>query len=85
MTIVNPPPFLQHVLGLCFGGVRGAVGVDVGADVGEEVLAVTGLGDGRLEALELALMVEQDFAVAGEVVLLERGGCEGGFGVEEAS
>lgn len=52
--------------------------------MGEEVLAVTGLGDGRSEALELALVVEEDFAVAREVVLFESGGCEGGFGVEEA-
>ena len=29
-------------------------------------------------------MVEEDFAVAGEVVLFERGGGKGGFRVEEA-
>lgn len=83
MTIIDPPPFLQHVLCLCFGRVGGAVGIDIGADVGEEVLAVAGLGDGRSEAFELALVVEKDFAVAGEVILFEGGGCEGGFGVEE--
>lgn len=29
-------------------------------------------------------MIEEDFAVAGEVVGFESGGAEGGFGVEEA-
>ncbi len=29
-------------------------------------------------------MVEEDFAVAGEIVLFEGRGCEGGFGVKEA-
>jgi hypothetical protein len=75
VTVVDPAPLLQHVLGLCLGGVGGAVGVDVGADVGEEVLAVAGLRDGRSEALELAFVVEENVAVAREVVLFEGGGC----------
>ena len=41
------------------------------------------VGDGRLEASELASVVEEDFTVAGEVVGFEGGGVEGGFGVEE--
>jgi hypothetical protein len=84
VAVIDPPPFLQHVLGLCFGGVGGTVGVDVGADVGEKVLSVTGLRDGGSEAFELALVVEEDFAVAGEVVLFKGRGCQCGFGVEEA-
>ncbi len=48
------------------------------------MLAVTGFGDGGLETLELALVVEEDFAMPGEVVLFEGRGSEGGFGVEEA-
>ena len=43
------------------------------------MLAVPGLRDGRFETLELALVVEEDFAVAGEVVLFKSRGCEGGF------
>jgi hypothetical protein len=48
------------------------------------VLAVAGLGDRGSEAFELTLVVEEDFAVAGEVVLFEGRGCQGGFRVEEA-
>jgi len=29
-------------------------------------------------------VVEEDFAMAGEVILFQGGGCEDGFGVEEA-
>ena len=29
-------------------------------------------------------MVLENFAMAGEVILLQGGGCQGGFGVEEA-
>jgi hypothetical protein len=36
-------------------------------------LAVAGFGDGRFEPFELTLMVEEDFAVAGEVILFEGG------------
>lgn len=74
MTVVNPPALLQHVLGLFVGRVRGAVGIDVGAHVGEQVLAVAGFGDGGAQALEFALVVGEDVAVAGEVVLFEGGG-----------
>src|SRR5699024_9162096 len=35
------------------------------------------------ETLEFATVVLEDFAVAGEVVLFQGRGCEGGFGVEE--
>jgi hypothetical protein len=74
VAVVDAAALLQHVLGLGFSGVGAAVGVDVGAHVGEEVLAVAGLGDAGLEAFELAFVVEEHFAVAGEVVLLEGGG-----------
>jgi hypothetical protein len=47
------------------------------------MLSIAGLGDGRLEAFELALVVEQDLTVAREVVLFQRGRCEGRLGVEE--
>lgn len=62
----------------------GAVGADVVADGAEEVGAGAGVGEEGAEAGEFAAVVEQDFAVAGEVGLFEGGGCEGGFGVEEA-
>ena len=63
-------------------GGAGAVGVDVGADVGEEVRAVAGGGEGGFEARELGAVLLEDLAVAGEV-----GGFQGrgrGFAVEEA-
>lgn len=84
MTVVDAPSLVEHVFRLGGFGVRGAVGVDVGADVGEQVRSVAGVGDGGAEAGELAAVVEEDLAVAGEVVLFEGGGGEGGFGVEEA-
>ena len=39
------------------------------------MLPVAGFGDGGAQAFELALVLEQDFAVAEEVVLFEGGGC----------
>lgn len=86
MAVVDAAALLQHVLCLlCLGGVGGAVGVDVGADVGEEVLTVARLGDRGAEAFELALVVLEHVAVTREVVLLEGGGGQGGFRVEEAA
>lgn len=84
VTIIDAPALVEHVFRLGGFRVRGAVSVDVGADVGEQVGSVAGVGDGGAEAGELAPVVEEDFAVPGEVVLFERGGGEGGFGVEEA-
>ena len=52
--------------------------------MGEQVRAVAGVGEGGAQARELAAVVEEDFAVAGEVGLFEGGGGERGFGVEEA-
>ena len=69
MAVVDAPPLIEHVFGLGGLGVRGPVGVDVGADVGEEVGAVAGVEDGGAQAGELAAVVEEDFSVAGEVVL----------------
>ena len=61
-----------------------AVGIDVVANGGKKVYAGASIRDGGTQAGELAPVVEEDFAVAGEVGLFEGGGCEGGFGVEEA-
>lgn len=47
------------------------VGVDVGADVGEEVCALARGLEGGFQGGEFAAVGLQDFAVAGEVVLLE--------------
>ena len=60
------------------------VGVDVGADVGEEVGAVAGGGDMSVVAGVFGGMFAEEVTVAGEVVLFQGGGGEGGFGVEEA-
>lgn len=83
MALVDAPPLLEHVIRLGSAGVRGAVSIDIGADVGEEVCTIARLADGGCETLEFATVVLEDFAVAGEVVLFQGRGCEGGFGVEE--
>lgn len=86
MAAVDPAPLVQHVICFCVCGVlaAGAVGADVVTDGTEEVCAGAGVGEGGAEAGELAAVVEEDFAVAGEVGLFEGRGGEGGFGVEEA-
>lgn len=84
MAIVDTVPLLQHVLGLGRRRVRGTVLVDVAADVGEEVCAVTGGGEGGAEPGEVALVGGKLVAEKGEVVLFQGGGGEGCFGVEEA-
>ena len=84
MALVDARPLLEHVIRLGSAGVRSAVGIDVGADVGEKVCTIARLADCGCETLEFATVVLEDFAVAGEVVLFQGRGCEGGFGVEEA-
>jgi hypothetical protein len=69
MAVIDASPLVEHVFCFGCGGIAGAVGVDVGADGGEEVRAGAGVGDGGFEAVELAAVVEEDLAVAGEVVL----------------
>lgn len=83
MTIVYPSSLIQHVVGFGrFGVLAGAVGVDVGAHVSQEVGAVAGCLEGGLEARELGAVLLEDLAVAGQVGGFQGGGC--GFGVEEA-
>ena len=73
MTIIQPPALAKHVLRLARVGVGvgvlgvlgAAVGGDVAADVGEEVRAVAGGGDGGFEAGELGAVLLEDLAVAG--------------------
>ena len=83
MAPVDPIPLLEHVVRLGVGGVRIPVGGDVGADGGEEIGALAGIVYGGFQPDELAAVVEEDFAVAGQVVGFEGRGGEGGFGVEE--
>lgn len=45
---------------------------------------MAGVAYAGFEAEKLASVVEEDFAVADEIVGLQGGGAEGGFGVEEA-
>lgn len=79
VRVVDATPLVEHVVCL---GVGGAVLVDVVSDVGEEVGAVARIGDGRLYAGQLAAVVGQDLAVAGEVVELDGRGR--GFRVEQS-
>ena len=84
MTVVDPPALLEHVVCLSCAGIRCAVGINIGADIGEKVGAVARLRHGGRQALQLAAVVLKDFTVAGEVVLFQGGGGKGSFGVEEA-
>lgn len=70
---VYPPSLLKHVIGFCVSGVGGPVSIDVGADIGEQVDTVAGGGDLRLYAGEFYAVLAEYFAMAGEVVLFERG------------
>lgn len=45
--------------------------------------SIAGFRDRGTKTGELATVVEEDFAVSGEVILFEGRGCQGGFGVEE--
>lgn len=68
MTPIDPVPLVEHVV--CFGvrGVRIPVGGDVGAYVREQIGTLTRVGYAGFQADEFAPVVEEDFAVAGEVV-----------------
>ena len=77
-SLLDPGLFLGRMR------VRSTVGIDVGADVGEEVGSIARFADGGFEALQLATVVLEDFAMTGEVVLFQGRSCQGGFGVEEA-
>ena len=69
MTPVQPRPFIEHVVSLrgfrVAVALRGAVGIDVGADVAEEVRAVAGCGEQVFEAREFRAVLLEDLAVAG--------------------
>ena len=83
MAVVYSSPLIEHVLCLCVARVRGPVGIDVGANVGEEICAITRVGDVGAEAGEFPPVIEEDFAVTGEVVLFQGGGGEGRVGVKK--
>jgi hypothetical protein len=69
MAFVDATPLLEHVVRLGRGGIRGAVSVDIRPDVRQEVGSIAGFGDRGAEPLQLAAVVLEDFAVAGEIVL----------------
>lgn len=75
---------LQHVLGLGILGIVGAVLVDVGAHVGEQVGPVARVLQGGPQARQVALVGGELLAQQRQVVLLQGGGGESGFRVEEA-
>jgi len=84
VTVVYTRALLEHIL--CLGGARvgSAVGINVRADIGEQIGAVARLCHCGCQALQLAAVVLKDFTVAGKVILLQGGGGKSGFGVEEA-
>lgn len=67
VRVVDAAALLQHVLGLGVFGMLRAVGVDVGAHVGEQVGAVPGRGDLGAQPRQLGAVLRQDFAMAGQV------------------
>lgn len=84
MAPVYSPPLIKHVFCFSIRRIGRSVSVDVRTDVGEKVRSFSGLGYGGFQADEFAAVIEEDFAMAGEVVLFESGGGQDGFGVEEA-
>ncbi len=84
MASVNARALIEHVVRFCGFGVRGSIGIDIGADVGKEVRTLAGFGNGGAKAGEGVAVLEEGFVVAGQVVLLQGGGGQEGFAVEEA-
>lgn len=84
MAALNPAPLVQHIFLLGGGRVRAAVCSYIGAHRGEEVGSGAGILNGRSQAPILVLMLEEDFAVTGEVGLFEGGCGQCGFRVEES-
>lgn len=84
MALIDPTPFLEHVVRFSLARVRSPVGVDIGTHVGKQVSSIACLADRRCYAFQLTPVVLQDLAMPREVVLLQGGCCQGGFGVEEA-
>lgn len=70
MRVLDAVALAEHVVRLGGGG-GGMVGVNIGADVCEEVGALAGGLERGFQGAEFAAVVLQDFAVPGEVVLLE--------------
>lgn len=68
MTSIYLPPLIEHIFHFGICGVGRAVGIDVGAKVGEEVGAGADVGEGLFKTNELAAVVKKNFAVAGEAV-----------------
>ena len=68
MAPVDPVPLVKHVVCFRVFGVGTPVGGDVGADVREEVGALAGIAYAGFEAERFTPVVEEDLAVAGEVV-----------------
>lgn len=84
MAVLDPAPFVQHVLLLGGGGIGTAVRSDIGSHRRKKISAGTGVLDGRAQASILVLVFLKDFAVSGEVCLFEGGGRESRFGIEES-
>lgn len=84
MAVINPAPFVQHVLLLGGSRIGAAVCGDIRSHCREEIGAGAGVLNRRAQAPILVLVFLKDFAVSGEVCLFEGGGVDGGFGVEES-
>lgn len=83
VAVVDAVALVEHVLGLGGLGVVGAVLVNVGADIGQEVGAVACLAERRAQPRQVPLVRGELVAEEGEVVLLESRRREGCLGVEE--
>lgn len=83
MTVVDTAALVEHVVRLSSFGVVGSVGVNVGANVREEVRAVAGVGNERPDAGQFPTVVKQNLTMSREVVLFQGRRREGGLGVEQ--
>ena len=84
MAVVDAVALVEHVVGLGRLRIVGAVLVNVGAYVGQEVRSVASLLEGAAQADKVTLVGGKLLAQEGEIVLLEGRGCEGGFRVKQS-
>lgn len=84
VAVLDSATLLKHVFSLGSTGIRCAVGINIGAHIGEKVGTVACLGDSGIQSLELAAVVLKNFTMAGKIALFQGGRCKGSFGVKKA-
>lgn len=73
VAVLDSAALLKHVFSLGGTRVRCAVGINIGAHIGEKVSTVACLSDSGIQSLELAAVVLKNFTMAGKVTLFQSG------------